>query len=50
MISDEVLLRAKQRLVDGFHPSKIILFRSQARGAAFMKTNGKSRIRAKPYV
>jgi uncharacterized protein len=34
MISDEVLNEVKQRLVDGFHPQKIILFGSQARGTA----------------
>ncbi len=34
MISDEVLNEVKQRLVDGFHPDKIILFGSQARGTA----------------
>lgn len=34
MISDEVLNEMKQRLVDGFHPDKIILFGSQARGTA----------------
>ena len=34
MISDEILLKAKERLVDGFHPEKIILFGSQARGTA----------------
>jgi len=34
MISDEILLKVKERLVDGFHPEKIILFGSQARGTA----------------
>ena len=34
MISDEVLNEMKRRLVDGFHPDKIILFGSQARGTA----------------
>ena len=34
MISDEILRSIKQRLVDGFGPEKIILFGSQARGAA----------------
>lgn len=34
MISDEVLQKVKDRLVNGFHPSKIILFGSQARGTA----------------
>ncbi len=34
MISDETLLEIKERLVDGFHPEKILLFGSQARGTA----------------
>jgi predicted nucleotidyltransferase len=34
MVSDEVLNEVKHRLVDGFHPDKIILFGSQARGTA----------------
>ena len=34
MIDDNILLRVKQRLVDGFHPDRIILFGSQARGTA----------------
>ncbi len=34
MISDELLYAVKERLVNGFHPSKIILFGSQARGTA----------------
>jgi predicted nucleotidyltransferase len=34
MISDEVLNEVKQRLVNDFHPDKIILFGSQATGAA----------------
>jgi predicted nucleotidyltransferase len=34
MISDEVLQKVKDRLVNGFNPSKIILFGSQARGTA----------------
>jgi len=34
MISDEILRSIRQRLVDGFGPEKIILFGSQARGAA----------------
>ncbi len=34
MISNEVLNEVKRRLVDGFHPEKIILFGSQARGTA----------------
>jgi len=34
MISDKILLKVKERLVDDFHPEKIILFGSQARGTA----------------
>ena len=34
MISDEILNEMRQRLVDRFHPDKIILFGSQARGTA----------------
>ena len=34
MVRDEVLNEVKQRLVGGFHPEKIILFDSQARGTA----------------
>jgi len=34
MVSDETLNEVKRRLVDGFHPEKIILFGSQARGTA----------------
>jgi predicted nucleotidyltransferase len=34
MISDEILNEMKRRLVDGFHPDKIILFGSQAKGTA----------------
>ncbi len=34
MISDETLNELRRRLVDGFHPNKIILFGSQARGTA----------------
>ena len=34
MIRNEILLKIKERLVDGFHPEKIILFGSQARGTA----------------
>ncbi len=34
MISDETLNEIRRRLVDGFHPEKIILFGSQARGTA----------------
>ncbi|MBL7152880.1 MAG: nucleotidyltransferase domain-containing protein [Phycisphaerae bacterium] len=34
MISSETLLKVKERLVDGFHPDRIILFGSHARGTA----------------
>jgi predicted nucleotidyltransferase len=34
MVSDETLQAVKDRLVNGFHPQKIILFGSQARGTA----------------
>jgi predicted nucleotidyltransferase len=34
MISDELLHKVKERLVEGFHPEKIILFGSQASGTA----------------
>jgi len=34
MVSDELLNEIEQRLVDRFHPDKIILFGSQARGTA----------------
>jgi predicted nucleotidyltransferase len=34
MISDETLNEVRRRLVDRFHPDKIILFGSQARGTA----------------
>jgi len=34
MISNETLHKVKERLVDGFHPDRIILFGSQARGTA----------------
>ena len=34
MISDETLSQVRDRLVNGFHPEKIILFGSQARGTA----------------
>lgn len=34
MVEDKVLLAIKKRLVEGFAPSKIILFGSQARGTA----------------
>jgi predicted nucleotidyltransferase len=34
MVSEETLAEITRRLVDGFHPNKIILFGSQARGTA----------------
>jgi predicted nucleotidyltransferase len=34
MISNETLLKVKERLVDGFRPDRIILFGSQARETA----------------
>ncbi len=34
MVSEEVLKEVTRRLVEGFHPDKIILFGSQARGTA----------------
>ena len=34
MISDEVFSEMTRRLVDGFHPEKIILFGSQVKGTA----------------
>jgi len=34
MISDETLSKVRERLVDGFAPSRIIIFGSQARGTA----------------
>lgn len=34
MISDELTHKIKERLVDSFHPDRIILFGSQARGTA----------------
>ena len=34
MVSEETLVEITRRLVDGFHPDKIILFGSQARGTA----------------
>jgi predicted nucleotidyltransferase len=34
MVSEEVLNEVRRRLVEGFHPDKIILFGSQARGTA----------------
>jgi predicted nucleotidyltransferase len=34
MISNEILLKVRERLVEGFAPNRIILFGSQARGTA----------------
>jgi predicted nucleotidyltransferase len=34
MVSEETLAEITKRLVEGFHPDKIILFGSQARGTA----------------
>jgi len=34
MVSDETLNEVRRWLVDGFHPDKIILFGSQAKGTA----------------
>lgn len=34
MISEQVIKRATERLVAGFHPDRVILFGSQARGTA----------------
>jgi predicted nucleotidyltransferase len=34
MVSNETLAEISRRLVEGFHPDKIILFGSQARGTA----------------
>ena len=34
MVSEEILAEITRRLVKGFHPDKIILFGSQARGTA----------------
>jgi len=34
MVSSEILLKVKDRLVEGFKPERIILFGSQARGTA----------------
>ncbi len=34
MISNEILQKIKERLVSNYHPEKIILFGSQARGTA----------------
>ena len=39
MVSEETLKEATRRLVDGFHPEKIILFGSQARGTADEKSD-----------
>jgi len=34
MVSEQILAEVTKRLVNGFHPHKIILFGSQARGTA----------------
>jgi len=34
MVSEETLTEITKRLINGFHPDKIILFGSQARGTA----------------
>jgi len=34
MVSEQILAEVTKRLVDGFHPDRIILFGSQARGTA----------------
>lgn len=34
MVNEETLTEITKRLIDGFHPDKIILFGSQARGTA----------------
>ena len=34
MVSEQILAEATKRLVEGFHPDRIILFGSQARGTA----------------
>jgi predicted nucleotidyltransferase len=34
MVSEEILKEVTRRLVEGFHPDRIILFGSQARGTA----------------
>jgi predicted nucleotidyltransferase len=39
MVSEEILKEVTRRLVDGFHPEKIILFGSQARGTADEKSD-----------
>jgi len=39
MVSDDVLNEVTRRLVEGFHPEKIILFGSQARGTADERTD-----------
>jgi len=39
MVSEETLREVTRRLVDGFHPDKIILFGSQARGTADEKSD-----------
>jgi uncharacterized protein len=39
MVSKEILAEVTKRLVEGFHPEKIILFGSQARGTADEKSD-----------
>lgn len=39
MISDEIINEVKDRLVQQFHPQRIILFGSQARGTADPKSD-----------
>jgi len=39
MVNEETLKEVTRRLVDGFHPDKIILFGSQARGTADEKSD-----------
>jgi predicted nucleotidyltransferase len=39
MVSDRILQQATQRLVDKFHPHRIILFGSQARGTAGVRSD-----------
>jgi len=34
MVTEQILAKITERLVDNFHPDRIILFGSQARGAA----------------
>jgi predicted nucleotidyltransferase len=39
MVSEEILKEVTRRIVDSFHPDKIILFGSQARGTADEKSD-----------